>query len=107
MQPSPKARRQVEKLSWRYFDDVMEPDEFKQLEDHLRDQPDARKIYIDCAMLHAHLIEYFRGESPPRFYVANDKFLSHLLDENVDAPKEAPVPHKSKSKDKSTQAKRR
>lgn len=85
---STRARREVEMLTWQYIDEVIDVDEFRKLERFLIDYEEARQTYVDCTVLHALLLEYYRKEREARqnVRVANDPFLSQLLDDDVIAP---------------------
>ncbi len=90
-----KQRREVEDLTWRYIDDVIQPRQFKRLESLLREHEEARKQYVECVMLHVQLYEFFSPkkvglDGKPRINIANDTFLSQLLDTQVQAPAEKP-----------------
>ncbi len=88
---SRKTRRELETLTWRYVDDMIEPEQMQRLETLLKESEEARRHYVNCMMLHAHLHEFFASQRPGArgsVRIANDTFLSQLLDQTVAAPAE-------------------
>lgn len=72
----------VQELTWRLFDDEIERDQFDRLELYLREEEQARALYVRCAWLHAELTWYFRNERQQKeggVQVAEDRFLTELL----------------------------
>ncbi len=93
-------RDELDRLIWRFFDQIISPTAFKRLESLLRRSDEARRMYVERAWLHSALFLYFAeksGRKPAGVAVASDRFLGELLSSpgvNEDEAREQNTPRK-------------
>ena len=58
-EPAPPHDADVEDLVWSMLDDRISVDEFQRLEELLRADEDARRLYLECVRLHVDLQQWF------------------------------------------------
>jgi hypothetical protein len=55
----------VEGLVWAMLDELITDEEFRRLEELLRDDEDARRIYVQCVQMHVDLKYWFDSKGDP------------------------------------------
>ncbi len=54
---------EVQELTWALLDQQISESDFKQLEKVLREDEEARRLYVQCVQIHVDLQQWFKGTS--------------------------------------------